>query len=87
MSFADAGAARARDPGIRRYPTRYYSRGASRTQKNPCWQCSAPDGRDAAHAAGCPQRAPLTQERLLQIALAVEAGWAKKHSTFQPMPR
>jgi len=41
----------------------------------PCPWCGHPDGRDATHARGCPRLPPVTQARMLEIALACERGW------------
>jgi hypothetical protein len=55
-------------------PVRWRVRGKDRAAV-PCAVCNAPDGRDAAHARGCPTLAPLTKDQLLRLAALVEEGW------------
>ena len=51
----------------------------------PCVICGAPDGRDAAHARGCPRLAAydLDKQKLLALARAVEDAWAAKYEPKQ----
>jgi hypothetical protein len=63
------------DPGVRRVPR--YSKGEG-SCVHPCYWCGARDSRDERHQRGCPTLEPLTQEQLLALALACQAGWEAK---------
>jgi len=43
-----------------------------------CRTCGAKDGRDKAHAQGCPRLAPLSRAELIAIARNVEEAWARR---------